>query len=80
MSGLGLQSEILAGKWTPISLMSWNTSKLPRVARSSLAAEIQEACIAEDEAYLVRFMWAEINGVKGDHPDDHFHSPWHLGV
>ena len=63
IAGFGRKDEIETGDWCPISLSTWNTSKLPRVARSSLAAEIQEACIAEDESYLVRLMWAEVNGV-----------------
>jgi len=66
ISGLALKQEILAGIWTPISLISWGAAKLPRVARSSLAAEIQGACIAEEEAFTVRLMWAEINGVSAD--------------
>jgi hypothetical protein len=66
ISGLAPKQEILNGLWTPVSLISWGTAKLPRVARSSLAAEIQEACIAEEEAYIVRLMWAEINGVPAD--------------
>ena len=61
ISGFGRRDDILSGSWTSISLVSWGTSKLPRVARSSLAAEIQEACIAEDEAFLIRLMWSEIN-------------------
>ena len=70
ISGLSRQDEILNGLWTPVSLISWGTSKLPRVARSSLAAEIQEACIAEEEAYIVRLMWAEINGRAADSPEE----------
>ena len=66
ISGLALKQEILAGIWTPISLISWGTAKLPRVPRSNLAAEIPEACIAEEEAFIVRLIWAEINGVSAD--------------
>ena len=62
---LGETSTALKGFWTDMSLVSWNTSKLPRVAKSSLAAEVQEACIAEDEAYLIRFIWGELNGCEG---------------
>ena len=69
ISGFGIQQELELGDWTDISLTAWSTSKLPRVARSSLAAEIQEACIAEDESYLIRLMWAEINGAIGADPD-----------
>jgi hypothetical protein len=69
VSGFGVKTDLEAGEWTPISLTAWNTSKLPRVAKSSLAAEIQEACIAEDESFLLRFIWAEMNGVTGT-PDE----------
>ena len=64
------QEEIEAGLWTKLSLAAWSTAKLPRVARSSLAAEIQEACIAEDESFLIRYMWSEINGVRADTAED----------
>ena len=69
ISGFGKSENIGRGEWTEISLTSWNTAKLPRVAKSSLAAEIQEACIAEDEQYLIRLMWAEINGIDSQDPD-----------
>ena len=68
--GLADLSKITKGDWTPISLIGWNTSKLPRVARSSLAAEIQSMGIGEDESYLVRLMWSEINGANGDNVDE----------
>ena len=50
----GFLSKITKGYCTPISLIGWNTSKLPGIARSSLAAEIQSMGIGEDESYLVR--------------------------
>ena len=59
--GLAIKTEVTNGEWTPVSLIGWSTSKLPRVARSSLAAEIQSMCIGEDESYLIRLMWGEIN-------------------
>ena len=68
--GLAILQEITKGDWTPISLIGWNTSKLPRVARSSLAAEIQSMCIGEDESYLIRLMWGEINTTNGGQVDD----------
>ena len=70
ISGFGSQEDILSGSWTNISLVSWGTTKLPRVARSSLAAEIQEACIAEDEAFLIRLMWSEMNHTSEDNADE----------
>ena len=68
--GFGRKDKILAGDWTPISLMSWSTSKLPRVARSSLGAEIQSACIAEEEQYIARLMWAQVNGCTCGNVED----------
>ena len=68
--GLAIRADITKGEWTPISLIGWSTSKLPRVARSSLAAEIQSMGIGEDESYLIRLMWSEINGALGDHVDE----------
>jgi hypothetical protein len=65
IAGFAIKQEVERGSWFDLSLTTWSTSKLPRVARSSLAAEIQEACIAEDESYLIRLMWAEVNG-QGD--------------
>ena len=70
ISGFGVTNDVLAGGWADISLAAWSTSKLPRVARSSLAAEIQEACIAEDESYLIRLMWAEMNSISDITTDD----------
>jgi hypothetical protein len=67
--GLASYDQITNGEWTPISLIAWNTSKLPRVARSSLAAEIQSLCIGEDESYLIRLMWSEMNGYVHDETD-----------
>ena len=58
--GLADLSKITSGEWTPVSLIGWNTSNLPRVARSSLAAEIQSMGIGEDESYLIRLMWGEL--------------------
>ena len=70
IGGFGRQKDIEAGEWFDLSLTTWSTSKLPRVARSSLAAEIQEACVAEDESYLIRLMWAEINGIDTGNVND----------
>jgi len=63
--GLANMFKIIAGEWTPVSLIGWNASKLPRVARSSLAAEIQSKSTGEDESYLIRLMWSELNGATG---------------
>jgi hypothetical protein len=68
--GLADYTKITQGEWTKVSLVSWNTSKLPRVARSSLAAEIQSMSIGEDESFLIRLMWGEINGVSHNNIDD----------
>jgi len=67
---LGEAAAASNGCWTDMSLVAWGTGKLPRVARSSLSAEVQQACIAEEETFLVRLMWAEINGVDSMTADD----------
>jgi len=55
-----------------VTVLAWSTNKLKRVARSSLAAEVQALSNAEDELHLVRAAWAEFNGknVDLDHPDE----------
>ena len=54
--------KILDGAKTHVTMVSWNSNKLRRVARSSLAAEVQAMSNAEDELHLVRGAWAEFNG------------------
>ncbi|CAK0884738.1 unnamed protein product [Prorocentrum cordatum] len=59
--------ETLKNKQTPIGWASYRNGKLQRVAaRSSLAAEVQALTVAEDELFMVRLMWAELNGFVSD--------------
>ena len=53
---------VLDGKRGHVTLVSWNTNKLKRVARSSMSAELQALSNAEDELHLCRLAWAEFNG------------------
>ena len=50
--------EILAGKTVPYSVLSWRSSKLQRVCRSSLSAEAQSCSQAVDELAMIRTMIA----------------------
>ena len=70
---IGLTSDkLMKGERTHVSVVSWGTNKLKRVAKSSLAAEVQAMSIAEDELHLVRGAWAEFNGLvlNLDAPDE----------
>ena len=58
--------DILEGKRTPVGWISHRSGKLQRVARSSPAAEVQALTVAEDELFMVRMMWAELNGFVSD--------------
>ena len=51
---------ILQGRECPLSLISWNSSRLARVARSTSAAEVQAAADADDEMLYVRLAMYEI--------------------
>lgn len=46
-------AEFIHGQEGPATLVSWNSVKLNRVARSSLAAEIQAATAAQEESEIV---------------------------
>ena len=54
------------GQIADFSLLDWSCRKLPRVARSSLAAEAQAASIAEGELFFLRLAFAELNGTVID--------------
>ena len=54
--------SVLDGKRGHVSVVSWGTNKLKRVARSSMAAEMQALANAEDELHLCRLAWLEFNG------------------
>jgi hypothetical protein len=45
-----------------VTVITWGTNKLKRVAKSSMSAELQALAITEDELHLCRLCWAEFNG------------------
>ena len=53
--------QSIEGHMTDMSLIGLSTNKLKRVARSSLIAEIQEACNIDDELFPVHLLWSDIN-------------------
>ena len=53
-------SELLQGKESNLSLRSWHSSRLRRVAGSSSAAETQAAADGDDEAVYTRLCLKEI--------------------
>ena len=57
-----VEPKMLEGKPSLVNPISWKAGKLPRVARSSLSAEIQAFSIAEEELMFVRLEWAEMCG------------------
>jgi hypothetical protein len=67
--------KVLGGVRDDVSIVSWSTNKLKRVARSSMAAEMQALANAEDELHLCRLAWLEFNGMKVDlnHIDEALH-------
>eukprot|EP00959_Pyramimonas_sp_CCMP1952_P284461 5946626-Pyramimonas_sp.AAC.1 len=50
----------MGGEKALFTVLDWGPKKLRRVARSSLAAEVQEAGDAEGEQCMVRLVMAEI--------------------
>ena len=54
--------EVLDGKRGHVTVVSWGTNKLKRVAKSSMSSELQALAITEDELHLCRLAWAEFNG------------------
>ncbi|CAE7443334.1 RE1 [Symbiodinium sp. CCMP2592] len=59
--GLMTPTDVLAGQGK-VNLVSWRSQKLPRVARSSLAAESQALSLAEQEMMWCRLTWREMLG------------------
>ena len=53
-------AESLQGKESDMSLISWLSSRLRRVARSSSAAETQAAADGDDEAAYMRLCLKEV--------------------
>lgn len=58
------EPKLLEGRPSQLNAISWKAGKLPRVARSSLSAEIQAFSIAEEELMFTRLQWIEMNGIK----------------
>ena len=54
--------QILDGVRSPVNLISWKSGKLPRVARSSLSAELQSLAEGNDELMFCRALWSELLG------------------
>jgi len=58
----GIADEsILHGQVSPVSLTSWSSCKLPRVARGSLGCEAQGCAIGQEEAEYTRALLAELS-------------------
>ena len=51
-------NAVLRGETVPYSVVSWRSFKLPRVARSSLAAEAQACAVGLDELLMVKAFYA----------------------
>lgn len=58
MSTPGLEN----GEQSPISIISWRSSKIDRICRSPGAAETKAAVECDDDLFFVRTMWSEIGG------------------
>ena len=56
------EPRIMHGQPAVINPISWKAGRLPRVARSSLSAEVQAMSIAEEELMYVRLQWLEMIG------------------
>ena len=60
--GMARRDQFVDGKMSQITLLAWSSRKLRRVARSSLAAEVQALAEGADNLWLARLQWAEFNG------------------
>ena len=56
------EPQILDGVASRMNPISWKSGRLPRVARSSLSAEIQAFSITEEELMYIRMEWSEFIG------------------
>ena len=54
--------KMLKNERAPLSIMAWRSGRLPRVARSSLGAELQAMSECEEELMFLIFQWAEMCG------------------
>ena len=66
-----VHSDMMKGSRGPVNPISWKSGRLPRVARSSLSAEIQSLSEGEQELMFCRAEWAELCGGTLDllHPE-----------
>ena len=63
--GLMNPSEVQQG-YGKVNAITWKSSRLARVARSSLSAETQALADLDGEMMYARLTWAEMNGHRGD--------------
>lgn len=56
------EPQIAEGEPAVLNLIAWKSNRLPRIARSSLAAEVQGFSEGEEELMYVRLQWAEMCG------------------
>ena len=57
---------MLDGKRAKLNFVSWKSGRLHRIARSSLAAEVQAFSECEEELMFTRLQWSEMIGI--DYP------------
>ena len=51
------------GENSPLTIVAWRSARLPRVARSSLGAELQAMSECEEELMFTRYQWGELLGM-----------------
>ena len=54
--------QLLQGHEEAVSLISWKSGRVPRVAKSSLSVEVQSCTEGDQEQMFCRLQWAELNG------------------
>ena len=59
-------ANILDGVRSPVNIISWKSGKLPRVAKSSISAEVQALAEGEQELMFCRVLLAELLGYPLD--------------
>lgn len=57
-----VHTDFFTGKRGPVNPIAWRSGKLPRIARSSLSAEVQSLAEGEQEMMLCRAAWGELLG------------------
>ena len=61
-----VHTDFFTGKRGPANPVAWRSGKLPRIARSSLSAEVQSLAEGEQEMMLCRAAWGELLGGELD--------------